>query len=122
MKMCRDAEKRGTMSRLDIRVRTFCEGLKARNRGHLPKPKGGRPTDEHGRFLLAIEVRERAEALGRKHGSVEQALKDVSERRKLSYDYVKEVYNGPDRTWRMAVKAQVALKKYEAAVDKAPKG
>jgi hypothetical protein len=43
-------------------------------------------------------------------------LNDVSERRKLSYDYVRDIYYGPDRKWRVAVKAEVALRKYEAAV------
>jgi hypothetical protein len=46
IKMCKDAEKRGALAKLDIRVRNFCEGLKAQNRGRLPKPMGGRPIDE----------------------------------------------------------------------------
>jgi hypothetical protein len=121
MKMYLDADKHGTMYRLDITVRNLCEGLKARNRGRLPKPKGGRPTDARGRLLIAIEVQEAIDAYGKKRGSLEQALKDVSERRKIGYDYVREVYYGPDRKWRLAIKAELALRN-EAAVDKSTKG
>jgi hypothetical protein len=122
MKIYRDAEKRGVLAQLDIRVRNFCEVLKSRHGGRLPKPKGGRPPDERGRFSLALEVEQTRDATGKKRGSIEQALKDVSQRRKLSYDYVRDVYYGPDRMWRLAIKAELALKKYEAAVDKSVKG
>jgi hypothetical protein len=122
MKRYRDAESRGAIAGLDIGIRNFCEGLKARNRGRLPKPRGGRPAAKDHRFLIAVEVQEAIELRGRSYGSVEQALKDVSERRNLSYDYVRDTYYGPDREWRLAVKAEVALRKYEAAVDKSTEG
>ena len=65
IKMYGDAKKARKQGRLDFRVRTFCEELKHRNAGQLPKPKGGRPTAEHRRLLIAMHVRESIEALGK---------------------------------------------------------
>jgi hypothetical protein len=123
LKMYWVAKKYQAIARLDIRVRNFCERLKDRNRGVMPKPKGGRPSDVHRRFLLAVEVQEARDARGRrKYGSLEQALQEVREQRKISYDYVKDSYYGrgarfafiPVKEWRLAVKAEVARRKYEA--------
>jgi hypothetical protein len=69
IKMHRDAEKRGALAQLDIRVRNFYEAEKARNRTHhrarLPKPKGkgGRPMDQHHRLLLVVKVHEEIDRL-----------------------------------------------------------
>jgi hypothetical protein len=130
LKMYWTAKRHGTMAQLDIRVRNFCERMKAGNGGVLPKPKGGRPTDVRHRFLIAVEVQEARDTRGRKYGSLEQALQEVSKRRKISYDHVKDSYDGrgarfvfiPFKEWRLAVKAEVALRKENATVDKSVKG
>jgi hypothetical protein len=116
-KMYRDAQKRGATARLDVRVRNFCEGLKSRNRGRLPKSKGGRPTGEHRRLLLAIKVHEAIEARGNRRGSVESALSEVASRLGVSYDHLRDIHYDRDPKWRRAVKAELARRKYEAAVN-----
>jgi hypothetical protein len=77
-KMYRYAERRGKLEDLDIRVRFFCEESRERNAGILPLPTGGRPTLEHRRLSLAVHVIEEIEALGRKRGSIELALKTAA--------------------------------------------
>src|SRR5262245_5606843 len=66
MRMHRNAEKRGSVDCLDARVRNFVEGVKARNGGCLPKPKGGKPLGHRNneRFLLAVQVQEAIKARG----------------------------------------------------------
>jgi hypothetical protein len=98
MRMGRDAEKRGSLHRLDPRVRNFIEGEKARNGGCLPEPKGGKPLGHRNnkRFLLAIKVHEAIKARGKKRGSVEGALNEVAERERVSYDRLREIYYDSD--------------------------
>jgi hypothetical protein len=120
MRMHRDAEKRG--SRLDQRVRNFIEGVKARNDGRLPKPKGGRPFGDrdHDRFLLAIKVQEAIEARGEKRGSIAGALKEIAEPEDIDYDRLREIHYDPDPGWRRDVKLEVARRKWEATVPFSP--
>jgi hypothetical protein len=125
LKMYWAAKKRDAIALLDIRVRNFCGRLKDRNRGVMPRPKGGRPSDVHHRFLIAVEVQEARDTRGRKkYGSLEQALQEVRKRRKISYDYVKDSYYGrgerfafiPIKEWGLAIKAEVALRKHDKSV------
>ena len=122
MRMHRDAEERDALARLDPRIRNFVADLKTRNRmlhrKRLPKPKGGRPFgDRERRLRLAIEIREKIEALGIKRGSVEAALLEVADRLGVSYDYLREIHYDRDPEWRRAVKAELGRRKYEAAVQ-----
>jgi len=112
--MNREAEERRSLHRLDPRVRNFCEDLKASNSGHLPKPKGGRPFGDRDnkRFWLAIKVHEAIEARGKKRGSVEEALNEVAERERVSYDRLREIYYDSDP---QAVKIELDRRKYDAA-------
>jgi|SRR5215470_3972058 len=117
MRMGRDAEKPGSLHRLDPRVRNFVEGVKARNGGCLPKPKGGKPLGhrDHDRFLLAIKVQEAIEARGKKRGSVEGALNEVAEREGVDYDRLREIHYDPDPEWRRAVKLELARREHDDA-------
>lgn len=124
MRMGRDAEKRGALAQLDIRIRNFLEREKVRNRrGHrkrLPKPKGGRPLGNRVvRLLLAVEVHEAIEAHGKKRGSVGSALSEVAGRRGVSSNYLREIHYDRDPEWRRDVKAELARRKYEAALNAA---
>jgi len=109
MRIHRDAEKRASLHRLDPRVRNFVEGVKARNGGCLPKPKGGKPLGhrDHDRFLLAIKVQEAIEARGKKRGSVEGALNEVAEREGVDYDRLREIHYDRDPDWKRAVKIEL---------------
>jgi hypothetical protein len=112
--MYRNAEKRGALARLDIRVRNFCEDLKVSNSGHLPKPKGGAPIGKrHPRLLLAVKVREEIEARGKKRVT-ESVLRDMAEKMDVSYDYLKRIHYDRDPQWKRAVKVELARRKYEA--------
>ena len=116
IKMYLDAEKRRVLTQLDIRIRNFVEGLKARNRRlhrrRLPKPKGGRPFGERShRLSLAVKIHEAVELRGGK--SVASILNEMADRLGLSYDYVSEIHYDPDPEWKLAVKAELAFK-YEA--------
>jgi hypothetical protein len=111
IKIYRDAERCGAVCRLDIRVRSFCEAVMARNRGRLPTPKGGRPADQHRRLLLAVKIHEEIRARGKKWGSVESALNDVAARLGVSYDHLRDIYYDPDPEWRAAVEVELAHRK-----------
>ena len=114
-KMYRYAEKRGKLGDLDIRVRFFCEQLRLHNDGILPRAKGGRPVSDHRRLLIAVHVHQEIEALGRKKGSVEKALKHVAEDDGVSYEYVREIHYDRDPEWRRIVAVELARRKFEAA-------
>jgi hypothetical protein len=68
------------MQDLDIRVRFFCEDLKARNGGTLPNPRGGRPDKDHEHFRIAFWINVRIAALGQKRGDVRTALWEAKKR------------------------------------------
>jgi hypothetical protein len=114
LKLCRDAEKRGTFDQLDPMLRLYCRMQKERNAGVLPKPKGGRPTSEHHRLLIAVHVHEAIEARGGTRGSVELALREVAQRYGAAYDHVRDIYYDRDPEWRRAVAAELARRRYEA--------
>jgi len=109
MRMGRDAEKRGSLHRLDPRVRNFVEGEKARNGGCLPKPKGGKPLGHRNneRFLLAVQVQEAIKARGSRRGSIEEALIEISEQERVSYDRLREIHYDPAPEWKRAVKIEL---------------
>ena len=107
IQMCRRAEKCGQMGQLNFDVRLFWTLLKDRNKrivrerlhaafpekttdeierilgeGSLPEPKGGRPTKEDDRLLIAADMLEAIERVGiEKRGSVETALEEVRKTR-----------------------------------------
>jgi hypothetical protein len=108
--MYRDAEKRRQLDRLDPLVRLFCEELKRRNLGELPKAKGGRPANQNRRLLIAVRVREAIAEFGGKRGSVDRALRAVANQERKAaklrragilrddyYEYVKEIHYDYDR-------------------------
>lgn len=97
LKMYREAEKSELLDKLDFRVPMFYEELKQRNRGRLPKAKGGRPTTEHRSLLFAVRVQEAIERRGGKWGAVEAALKEVSDRYGISSHHLKDIYKDRDR-------------------------
>jgi hypothetical protein len=116
--MYREAEKRGQMERLDPAVRFACELLKDKNGGRPPKAKGGRPTDEHRRFLIAVTVQGLIEADPKKRGSVERALQKTSERLGVSYDHVRDIHYDRNPEWRRAVALELARREAEADILK----
>ena len=108
--MYRDAAKRGALARLDPRVAIFCERLKDRNAGRLPRPKGGRPTDPHRRLLIEMTVIEAIEAEGRKRGAVERAMRQAAERFGIKYRRVREIHYDRDPDWKRDVRVSWALR------------
>jgi hypothetical protein len=127
-KMYRDAQKRRPRGRprkvpevaerkqtgqLDPRVRIFCEQLKDHNHGRLPRPKGGRPTAEHRRLLIAVRLHEAIEARGRKRGAVKEALSEVAECYGLSYDHVWDIYRDRDPEWLDTVAVELARREID---------
>jgi hypothetical protein len=120
MRMYREAEARGSLHRLDPRVRNCIEGERARSGGHLPKPKGGAPTGKrHHRLLLAVKVREEIEACGKKRVT-DAVLRNVAEQMGVSYDYLKRIHYDRDPEFGLAVKAERARMKWEATVPFSP--
>jgi hypothetical protein len=117
VKRYRAAEKGGKLNELDPGIRWFCEALKRRNDGRFPKARGGAPTKEHERLLLAISVQEKIEALGKTRGKVELALREVADQFRRSYDHVRDIHYDRDPHWRSILRAEVARRKYETAVD-----
>jgi hypothetical protein len=108
--MYRDAEKHRQIGQLNPLVRMFCQELKKRNHGQLPKAKGGRPADQNRRLFIAVSVREAIEELGGKRGSVDRALRAVANQERKAakargtrilrddyYQYVKEIHYDYDR-------------------------
>jgi hypothetical protein len=131
-KMCRDAEKHREMGRLNPLVRMFCEELKKRNHGQLPKAKGGRPANQNRRLFIAVSVREAIEELGGKRGSVDRALRVVADRERKAakargarilrddcYQYVKEIHYDYDRDpeLRRLVTVEMACRKLPCTAD-----
>jgi hypothetical protein len=92
IKMYQDAKKHEQLDQLEPRVRLFCEQLKERHGGELPKPKGGRPSSEHRSVLIAVHTQEAIERLGDGWGSKERAFREIVERDGVSYYHVKAVY------------------------------
>jgi hypothetical protein len=88
--------------------------LMERNHGRLPDPKGGRPTDEHRRLLIAAHVREAIASHSGKWGSVELALKQVAKDDGVSYEYVREIHYDRDPEWRRVVDVELAWRKFLA--------
>jgi hypothetical protein len=123
MRMYRDAQKCGSMVRLDMRVRNLCADLIASNGGSLPKPKGGAPARRRQRrLLLAVKVREALEVRGKKRVT-EAVLRDVAEQMGVGYDYLKRIHYTRDPEWNLAVKAELAhrkLKAWEATLPYSP--
>jgi hypothetical protein len=111
-------EKLGALEQL--RVNNVIKGLMARNRGHLARPKGGRPREHPSHLQLAVRVLEALEACEEKE-STHSALKEVAERLDADYEYIKEIYYDylyPDRDpeLRLSVKAERAFSKENAEI------
>jgi hypothetical protein len=115
VRLYRDAQKRGTLHNLDIRIRHSCEQLADQNGGQLPRALNtGRPADEHRRLLIAVHVRESIEARGGKRGSVIAALDEVAKRHALSFDQVRDIYYDPNPEWRRTVEVELNRRTLEA--------
>src|SRR5262245_43535454 len=82
-------EKLGALEQL--RVNNVIKGLMARNRGHLPRPKGGRPREHPSHLQLAVRVLEELEVCEKKE-SISSALEKVAGRLDADYEYIKEIY------------------------------
>jgi hypothetical protein len=113
-KIYRDAEKRGAVQALPIEVQMFCEQEKARNGGILPKSRGGRPTKEHERLLVAVHVLEAIAALGKQRGRVEIALRETADRFGLTYDHVRDIHYDRDPKWQRIVSVEMAWRQLPA--------
>jgi hypothetical protein len=55
-------------------------------------------------------VQEAIDARGKKRGSVEEALNEVAERARVSYDRLREIYYDSDR---LAVEVELDRRKYD---------
>jgi hypothetical protein len=106
----RDALNLGALERLDPRVLIFCERLKDRNAGRLPRPKGGRPSNPHRRLLIEMMVIEAIEAEGGKRGAVERAMRQAAGRFGVEYRRVREIHYDPDPDWKRLVRVSRALR------------
>jgi hypothetical protein len=87
----RAAKTRGTLHKLDPRIRNLCERYEAEF-GHLPKSKGGRPPNAHRRLLIAFTLDEEIKARGPGWGNLESALWAVVARLGVDYDEVKDIH------------------------------
>jgi hypothetical protein len=111
----RDHERQGSLRELDIRVWNFCEGLKQRNEGVLPKKKGGRPSEDDAELLIAVAVAV-AEAVASQTGkrkNLTRAIKQVSERVHKAETTVRDVYYRRDPEWQRDINAKLARRAYE---------
>jgi hypothetical protein len=108
--MYRDAAKLGALEWLDPRITIFCERLKDRNAGRLPRPKGGRPSNPHRRLLIEMTVIEAIEAEAGKRGAVERAMRRAAERFGIKYRRVREIHYDPDSDWKRLVRLSRALR------------
>jgi hypothetical protein len=115
----REFEERGRVRELDPHIRLFCEQLKRRNGGKLPKRVGGRQTDMHRRLRIAMSVRDaitKKEAVGAR-GAVQQALKEVATKFNIAPRSVRDIYYDQDPQWLYELKAEIARRTYEESAD-----
>jgi hypothetical protein len=115
-RMYREAEKRGSLDQLDIRVRNLIERVKASNGGSLPEPKGGRPFGHRDSKRLSYAIKAHAAIAARGKKKVTDVLYDTAEQLGVSYDYLYEIYYDIDSEWRQDVKTELARKEWEAIV------
>ena len=124
IKLYRDAGKRGKLEQFDFRARMFCENLKGRSGGRLPKVRGGRPIEEHRRLLIAVRIQEAIEILGKdKRGSVARALRAVARlvgKHNVSYEAVRKIYEDRDPEWLPAIKTELAARRRNIHCDPDP--
>lgn len=111
VKIYREAENRGRIDELDFCVHMFCEELKKRNQGQLPKAKGGRPTAEQRRLLIAVHLEEAIERRGKLRGSVKAALEEVAASDGVSYDHVSDIYKDRGPEFRRTVAVELVLRR-----------
>jgi hypothetical protein len=116
-RMYREAEKRGSLDQLDIRVRNLIERVKVSN---LPEPKGGRPFGHRDSKRLSLAIKTRAAVAARGKKKVINVLYDTAEQLGVSYDYLHEIHYDIDPEWRQDVKTEVARKDWEAIVPYSP--
>ena len=128
-------------------IRVVLDLLRDRYGEHLPKAKGGRPTNEHRRLLIAVHVHEAIAVRGGKHGDIDAAIWEIAEldelfderkRRRPSgrkgrqmmsepqtsepatrYDYIKEILNDTDPDWLQAVAVELKLRRKKIHFDPA---
>src|SRR5262245_12003515 len=74
-----------------LHVNNVIKGLMARNRGQLPRPKGGRPREHPCHLQLAVRVLDELEAREEKE-SIDSALKKIADDLGKNCDYVREIY------------------------------
>ena len=118
VKMYRDYEKRGQLHELDFQVRIFCELLKRRHGGKLPPGKGGRPSNEHQKLLIAVKVAEAVAAQAGKRKNVTRAIQLVHDTLTISNKRchvpvatIRDIYYDPDPEWQRTVKVELAWRK-----------
>jgi hypothetical protein len=117
--ICNDHKMRGLLKQLNPRVFLFCEQLRTRASGKLPKRKGGRPSDPHQQLLIAVAVREAIASHGGQRGSVAKAIRETFERYGKRFgihriETIKDIHHNPDPEWKRTVDAELARRRYEA--------
>jgi hypothetical protein len=103
-----DRQEQGRLDELDRQVLSFCEQLKSRNGGKLPRRIGGRPENSHRRILIAISVMDAINQKGGARGAVEQAFKEVAVKFDITPRSVRDIYYDRDPEWMDDLNAEIA--------------
>jgi hypothetical protein len=67
--------RHGTLDQLPRGLTAYCEGLRYRNGGQMPRARGGRPEDLHRRLLIWFSVSEYVVARNRQRGISERSYR-----------------------------------------------
>jgi len=105
-------------AQLDPSARLRCQMIFDANGRRWPKPKGGRPADEHRHLLIHVAVIEKLGSGRLNRGAVGTALNAVAEEKGCSYALVRNVYYDKNPEWVKTVKAELARRRYEEDVDR----
>lgn len=96
----------------ELELELLAWSLRKNNGGELPKPKGGRPDEEHKHLLLIRDIEQRKRALGGAR-KTSQAIKQAAAAYKfgkvgITAKRAKEIYYNRDPEWKRLVKAEAA--------------
>jgi hypothetical protein len=103
-----------------LRVNNIVKAARARKRGRLSAPKGGRPKKSPARLQRAVAIWKAIEIKKPKDEREEDAvLKEVAKNLGTKIRYVREVYRDRDRGWQKAVNAEMFFSEENTNIAKA---
>lgn len=103
----RDAERQGTLDRLDPSARLICEELKKANGGRLPGRKGGRPEDKHFRLVIWLRVRDAIEGGARVGAAIRKVAAELEPPR--TNTHVRDIWFDRSAEWTRWTKATLGV-------------